>query len=365
MHTGAEHGGAFWEAIGVDFKHLNRRSSIINADVLDAWFPPSPLVIEALKEPKGWLYQTSPPTDAEGLLAAIESARGVSGDRVVLGAGSSDLIFRAFLMALDGNSRALVPDPTYGEYAHVLEKVVGCRVDRLPLKEWKIDLGAAAERLKSGDYDLFVLINPNSPTGHVHSPGAVAAFVAGVPARTLVWIDEAYADYAGITCEPLVARSPNVVVCTSMSKVYSLSGLRVGYAVGPKPFVDRMRLRTPPWVVSLPGQIAACAALGDPDYYRERYRETQRLRTELGTALAGLAGAIVAGDTNFVLWLLPETVDAHALAERCRKAGLYVRVAEGIGAGLKNALRVSVKEPKVQDTMLEILRAAIQGAPRL
>ena len=358
MHTGAEHGGAFWDAIGADFKHLNRRSSIINADVLDAWFPPSPHVLEALREPAEWLFQTSPPTDAEGMSEAICRARGIEGDYVALGAGSSDLIFRAFLMALTGASRALVPDPTYGEYVHVLQKVVGCQVDRVPLNDWMIDLDAAGERLRAEPYDLFVLVNPNSPTGHVHPPGAVAAFVKAAPERTLIWIDEAYADYAGITCEALVAKSPNVIVCKSMSKVYSLSGVRAGYLIAQKPFVERMRLRTPPWIVSLPGQIAACAALADPDYYRERYVETRRLRSELASALRGIAGTVVEGEANFVLWRLPMNLDALALAESCEREGVYVRRAGPIGAGLENTLRISVKAPGVQRRMLDILGQA-------
>ncbi|HLK16356.1 MAG TPA: hypothetical protein VKT78_16235, partial [Fimbriimonadaceae bacterium] len=106
VHGGAEHGGAFWDAIGPDFQHLERRSEVINADVLDAWFPPSPRVLEALKEPADWLFQTSPPTDGEGMLAAISAARGVPSSRLVLGAGSSDLIFRAFLMRFGASSRA-------------------------------------------------------------------------------------------------------------------------------------------------------------------------------------------------------------------------------------------------------------------
>lgn len=358
MRTGAEHGGAFWNSIGADFKHLKRRSSIINADVLDAWFPPSPLVLEALGEPSAWLFQTSPPEGAEGLLSAISGARRVSSENIVLGAGSSDLIFRALLMALDVDSRALVPDPTYGEYAHVLDKVIGCRVDRLPLIDWRIDLDAAAERLNSELYELFVLVNPNSPTGHSHSPGAVAAFIKAAPERTMIWIDEAYADYAGISCEPLVAEAPNVIVCKSMSKVYSLSGLRVGYLVGPKPFVDRVWLRTPPWIVSLPGQIAACAALADSAYYAGRYDETRVLRGELETALVDIAGTVLMGETNFVLWRLPADLDANAVAEKCERGGVYVRKAGSIGSGLENTLRISVKGHDIQERMLDTLRQA-------
>ena len=72
------HGGAFFDAIGTDFQRLERRHEIINADVLDAWFPPSPKVLAALQADLGWLLRTSPPTSCEGLARTIARARGVS-----------------------------------------------------------------------------------------------------------------------------------------------------------------------------------------------------------------------------------------------------------------------------------------------
>ena len=106
-------------------------------------------------------------------MAAIAAARGVPSACVVPAAGSSELIFTAFRDWLAGDSRVLILDPTYGEYPFVLERVVGCRVDRLPLRReqnYDLDLEALAAQLRDG-YDLVVLVNPNSPTGR-HVPAA-------------------------------------------------------------------------------------------------------------------------------------------------------------------------------------------------
>src|SRR5207344_1800686 len=103
-----------------------------NADVLDAWFPPAPGVTDTLQAHLPWLLRTSPPTDCAGLVGAVATARGVAPENILPGAGSSDLIFRAFRHWLTAGSRVLILDPTYGEYSHVLEKVIGCTVDRLP-----------------------------------------------------------------------------------------------------------------------------------------------------------------------------------------------------------------------------------------
>ena len=90
------HGGASFDGIGTGFDDLSRRHDVINADVLDAWFDPAPGVVIALREHLSWLIRTSPPVQASGMVSAIAAARGVPAECLVPGAGSSDLIYRAF-----------------------------------------------------------------------------------------------------------------------------------------------------------------------------------------------------------------------------------------------------------------------------
>jgi len=130
------HGGAFFDAIGPEFDRLERRHEIINADVLDAWFPPSPKVLAALQKELPWLLRTSPPTGCEGLVQTIARVRGVPAECVLPAGGSSDAIFLALRHWLNPGSRVLILDPTYGEYAHVLEQVVRTdqnRAHRVPI----------------------------------------------------------------------------------------------------------------------------------------------------------------------------------------------------------------------------------------
>jgi histidinol-phosphate/aromatic aminotransferase/cobyric acid decarboxylase-like protein len=161
------HGGAFWAAIGDRFDRLDASQQIVSADVLDAWFPPAPAVIDALRAHLDFLIRTSPPTGSEGMIREIARARGVEPDCIVPGEGSSSLIFRAFCRWLSPSSRVLPLDPSYGEYRHLAEHVLGARVDTLSLARahlYDVDLAELADRL--GDrYDLVVLVNPNSPTG--------------------------------------------------------------------------------------------------------------------------------------------------------------------------------------------------------
>ncbi|MBM9466007.1 pyridoxal phosphate-dependent aminotransferase [Nakamurella leprariae] len=358
------HGGAFFGAIGEDFADLDRRREVINADVLDAWFPPAPGVVTALTDHLPWLLSTSPPTDGRGLVDAIAAVRGLDPAAVLVGAGSSALIYLAFGRWLSPSSRVLLPDPTYGEYAHVLEHVIGCRVDRFPLHRgdgYRLDphrLVAAA-----ADHDLLVLVNPNSPTGQYVPGDELADALGRLAPTTRVWIDETYVDHpAGSrSLERFAAASDSVTVVKSMSKAYALSGARVAYLAGPPAQLAALRRWTPPWAVSLPAQVAAVRALADPGYYQARWHETSTLRVDLERRLRLLGLAVVPGTANFVLAHLPDDgPDAATVVRRCAAAGVFLRDVGAMGTALGDrALRVAVKDGPSADRMLSVLSRAL------
>ena len=363
--AGCFHGGTFFKAVGERFDSLERAANIINADVLDAWFPPSPKVLAALEKHLPWLVRTSPPTDARGLVETIAEARTVAPACVLAGAGSSDLIFLTLRHWLRPDSRVLILDPTYGEYAHLLERVVRCRVDRFLLRRaenYEVDLARLSAVTREG-YDLLVLVNPNSPTGRHVPRAALEDFLGEVPGTTRVWLDETYVDYAGAgeSLELFAARTPNVVVCKSMSKAYALSGVRAAYLVAAPQVLEELRAITPPWAVSLPAQVAAVNALRDPAYHHARWTETRKLRSELAAALRSLGLEVVPGRANFLLaHLPPDAPDAETLITRCRDRGLFLRNAAGMGTDLGDrAIRVAVKDATTQHRMSEIISAVL------
>ncbi|MEE9129459.1 MAG: aminotransferase class I/II-fold pyridoxal phosphate-dependent enzyme [Phycisphaerales bacterium] len=361
------HGGAFFEAIGERFGSLDRRKNVINADVLDAWFDPAPRVIQALREHLPWLVRTSPPTDARGLQETIAETRGVTVSNVLSGAGSSDLIYLALRHWLTPSSRALILDPTYGEYAHVLERVIGCRVDRLELRRtdgYAVEPCHLAAQLRR-DYDLVVLVNPNSPTGKHIRRHLLERLIAEAPDQTRFWIDETYLEYVGTdqSLERYAATSTNTIVCKSMSKVYALSGLRAAYLCGPGRLIDELRPLTPPWAVSLPGQVAAVEALRGAPYYADRYEQTHRLRAELGRALTVECDlGVVDGVANFLLCHLCENGPTAAqVCAACRERDVFIRDVANLGCSLgSHAIRIAVKDSATNQRIVSILSTVLE-----
>ena len=356
------HGGAFFEAIGERFQTLGRYHDIINADVLDAWFSPAPGVLESLHADLPWLLRTSPPTACSGFIEAIAEARRVRPQNILPGGGSSDLMFRAFREWLTPQSRALILDPTYGEYAHLLERVIGCTVDRLnlrPEENYEVNLDRLTAALKD-DYDLVALVNPNSPTGQFVQRDVLQKIISTAPAHTRVWIDETYIDYvdAAQSLEKFAAASENVIVCKSMSKIYALSGARAAYLCASPHQLEQLRAITPPWVVGLPTQLAAVRALQDREYYEGRYAATRRLREEFARDLQNLGWEVNSGVANFVLCELPQNGPTAAeVVARARELNLFIRNASTMGDRFGNrAIRIAVKDRETNQRMIEILR---------
>ncbi|NGO14404.1 histidinol-phosphate aminotransferase family protein [Streptomyces sp. HC44] len=366
---GCEHGGASFAAIGTDFRSLHRRHRVVAADVLDAWFAPAPGVRAALAEDPAWAARTSPPTGAEGLLAEIATARGLPAETLAVGAGSSDLIFRAFGRWLTPESRVLLLDPGYGEYAHVTERVIGCRVDRFRLRRedgWRIDPDRLSAAVASGHYDLVVVVNPNNPTGR-HAPAAeLRSLIAAAPARTRWWIDEAYLGYVDLTesLAGLAVTDPRVVVCTSLSKMYALSGMRAAYLVAEPNTAAQLRRWTPPWPVSLPAQLAAVAALRDPEYYSDRWRRTHALRRQLAADLAGLDETMVVEETvaNFLTVILPSGGPSAAqLVHECRRHDVYLRDLSPLSPEYQGrTVRIAVKDTAENARIVAACQAALE-----
>lgn len=360
----ATHGGKMYEALGDRFQHLS--ADVVPADILDAWFPPAPRVLATLKEHLAWAASSSPPTHAEGLESAVAEVRGLPRGSVLAGHGSSNLIHEALRTWVQATSRVLLPDPTYSEYGHVLGRL-GCQVERLPLEEaqgFALTTARLREALRT-EPDWVVLVNPNNPTGQVTDPAALADLVASHP-RTRFWVDETYVDFAGSpSLERQAATSTNLVVCKSLSKAYSLSGLRVGYLCASPAALADLRAKMPPWSVSTIAQMAAIVALGEEAYYSRQWHETGIFREELAGALRRL-GLSVHGDAgNFLLCRLPEQgPTARQVIEAAAAKGVLLRDVHGMGSTLgERHLRVAVRSVMENERIVDALRQALHAAP--
>ena len=393
VSKGAFHGGAAWNHFGSDLRDTRRRrSGVVNADVLDAPFDPSPQVLEALGYENNvshasWLLRTSPPTHCEGMVKAISIARGVDEDCILCGSGSSSLMFLALPKLLTASSRVAMLDPTYGEYRHICERIVGCSVAAIDCDvalDCIADADALEGALTSGAYDLVVIVNPNSPTGQLVPRHRLETLLRSRSSRTRVWVDETYIEYAQVhanfddpdgpighpatySLETFAASNDGVFVCKSMSKMYALSGARAAYLVGTASRIAHLKMYSPPWSVSLIGQSAAIHALrpASYQYYLDAWaavvHERKWMHRQLRERFPEIH--IVGGAcASFLLIFLPESAPtAAAVVSQCALRGIYLRNACGMGARMgSRAIRIAIKSRRDNERVLAAMKNAMQ-----
>ncbi len=352
------HGGQFWNAVGAEFDDLSRARKVINADVLDAWFPPSPAVIEALSVDSEWWMRTSPPTHAEGLEKVIAEVRGVEPMNVLAGPGSSSLIYLVWQNWLaDGRGkRALILEPTYGEYEHICTLTdVDVRKFRLdPANGFAFDAEKWLRQVVDDEVDIAVLVNPNNPTGTTIS---IEEILREFPSEKTLWIDEAYIGYSdAVSAEKLAKDRPNVFVLKSMSKEFALSGLRAAYLVAHEHWIQELRSCAPPWWVSLPAQMAAVAALRSGGYYASRIEETKSLRQRFESRLLSLGLKVSASACNWVLIELPGRLSAASVTAELASQNIFIRNAGLTASSLGDRfIRIAVKCEEEQVLICEKL----------
>ena len=353
----AYHGGDFFQGVGEDFSTLEKSEHIINADVLDAWFDPSPKALDKIREHLPFIIRTSPPNYSEGLIDTISNVRGIPKANILTGGGSSDLIFTFFPKTVRKGDKVLILDPMYGEYQHILENVIEANVVRFFLKkedDFKINTDLLIESIVKNNPKMIAIVNPNSPTGQYFPKEDILKILKSIPPNTLFIIDETYIEYVdkSFSLEKNVLDFENLVIIKSMSKVYALSGARVAYIVASQSIIDELGSFVPPWAVSLVGQMAGVEALKDEKYYREKYQETHRLREEMVDQLAKnkLIKIYPSVANFFLIELLDERLSAEEIAATLQKQNIYIRNTESMSSQFSNKfLRTAVKNREANE----------------
>lgn len=259
-------------------------------------------------------------------LATVLAERyAVSRGHIWVGAGTTQLLGCMAWATGGPDTTAVFAEPSFAMYP-IYTALSGSTAISVPLNPgYQHDLNAMLGALRD-DTTVVYVCNPNNPTG-THIPAyALSDFIAEVPERILVVIDEAYMEYATATdyasAAPLALERNNVVVTRTFSKIFGLAGLRIGYAIGHPRTLSRLRPVQLPFSVTHLAQVAAIAALGCEDQLRNRADQNAAEKARLETALADRDVSYVPTQTNF---LFMNPTNPVALGKRLRDAGVVVR----------------------------------------
>jgi len=240
-----------------------KAADVVKLNTNENPYPPSPKVMEALAAFRPEQLRRYPDPLGTAFREAAAELHGLTPDNIMCCNGGDDLLSIAVRAFCDERRPLAYPVPTYSLYP-VLAKLQDCPVVEVPFDE-EFNLPA---RLATAGAALTIVCNPNAPTGsfiRVEELASLAAELAGV-----LLIDEAYADFAEHNAVSLVRDFGNVIVLRSMSKGYSLAGLRFGYAIANKTLIDGLLKVKDSYNVDAVAIALATAAIRDQPYFRQR-----------------------------------------------------------------------------------------------
>jgi histidinol-phosphate aminotransferase len=301
----------------------------------ESYLGPGPAVIAAIEAvaPDVHLYRTS-----DGLRDAIAARLGVDAGQVIVTNGSDEVCYLLAAALIERGDRVVLSDPPY-RIDEIVSVLNGGELAYVPIRDGGHDLEVLAAA--SQDAKLVWLPTPHNPTGVAVPPEQVEEFLAAVPARCWVVIDEAYRAFLPREQRPaavrLLARHPNLIVQRTLSKSAGLAGVRVGFALGSPELVGSLERLRAPFNVNAVALAAAEASLEHPAWGEYAVTQVRRRRQEFEAFLTELGVEFWRSETNFVS-LHPRSVEAAVAALGTR--GISVR--DGADLGLPGWIRVTI-----------------------
>ncbi len=320
-------------------------SGVVKLNTNENPYPPPAAVMRAIAGVAGEALRLYPDPTAAAFREVAARRHGVRPEQVIAGNGSDDILTILLRTFVPAGGRVAYPTPTYSLYK-TLAQIQGAAVAEVP---WRASWGLPADDLAATDASLTFVVNPNAPSGTIVERRELAALADRLPGVLVV--DEAYADFADGDAMPLVDRHPNVVVTRSLSKGYSLAGLRFGYAVAGEAVVEQMMKVKDSYNVDALAQAAATAALVHAADAEQTWRDVRRDRQTLADGLARLGFDVTPSHANFLLVKPP--ADAATLYRQLKSRGLLVR--HFATPGLSDLLRITVGTPEQVARLLSTL----------
>jgi histidinol-phosphate aminotransferase len=314
--------------------------------------PHSEVVNAAIARARG-LVNRYPDRHAAAVRRLLADRHGLAPERIALGNGAAELLQAAALALLGRGDELVMPWPSYPLYP-LLAAHAGAR----PVIAEHGRLSDAV----TGRTRVLVVCNPNDPTGDYMRAHELGAVLAGLPAHVHVLLDEALVHFQDAedvdACLRLVDAFPRLLVVRTFSKIYGLSGLRAGYAVGSD--VDLLAAVAPVLGVNALTQAAVEHTLRASDGEIERRRRT--VSRERGRAVEGLRklGAEVnSSQANFV-WVRAPGLTGDALAQALRRQGVIV--APGGPLGADDHIRAAVLDEPATDRLVRAYANAVSAS---
>ncbi len=331
-------------------------ADVIKLNTNENPYPPCAAVMDALRAVSADALRRYPPPLADGFRRVAAEVHGVGADNIVAVNGGDELLRLAITTFVDPGRPIGVIEPSYSLYP-ALAELHGSPVVRVEANpDWSLPADAS-RALDASGAELVFVVSPHAPSGHLTPLPALRELARGF--RGVLVIDEAYVDFVdpalGHDATRLATTADNVLLLRTMSKGYSLAGLRFGYGIGHPDLVEPIRSKTrDSYNVDIVAQAVATAALVNREAARATWDRVRAERDEMRRALAALGVLTPPSESNFVLATVPSggptaAETCHALEAR----GILVR--HFPAPRLDDKLRITIGTPDQNARLLVAL----------
>jgi len=317
---------------------------------------PSPMAVQSIIDKVHSLHRY-PDGSGYYLKTRLSRKLGLPIEQIILGNGSNELIeliIRTFLTAGEHVVQAV---PTFLVYEKVV-KGAGGLMTSVPLRDFKIDLGAISEAINPETKIVFIA-NPNNPTGAAISKEEMLGFLDRIPDNVIVVLDEAYIEFVsnkGVAQGlELLSEHPLLFVLRTFSKLYGLAGLRIGYGFGSEEVIDYMNRVRQPFNANTLAQAGAIAALDDSEFVSRTLKVIGEGLLYLCRSLDDMGLEYLPTQTNFFLIKVPH--GGTKIYNLMLKEGVIVRSMDSYG--LPDYIRINAGLPEENERFVNTLKKVL------
>jgi threonine-phosphate decarboxylase len=360
------HGGNVWE--------VSEKYKIPVDQIIDFSISTNPLgvpekAVESIRQHLNLIHHYPDP-DHEWLLEALAESVGVAPDNVVVGNGSTELIYLFNEVFLEDGYEAVIPVPTFSEYKAAIERFGGnmTLIKCDSANNFKLNLEELKKSVTKKTRIIF-LCNPNSPAGWLYEKGDILQIIKfAADENVLVFVDEDYIDFVDdskrYSMAEYVNDYTNLFVLRSLTKFFGLAGVRIGFGVGSPDLVNVLKRVIMPWSVNSLAMFAAAEAVKDIEFIKKSrllILNSKRQMLEMLKTIPWLK--VYPSETNFLLIeIIRKDLTSTQLAEGLAKKGLLIRDCKDFD-GLNNRFfRVAVRRPEENRKLVEQIKSV--GNPK-
>ena len=324
-----------------------KEQDIIKLNTNENPYPPAPEVLNKQVELEN--LRLYPDPAATKLVDAIAEYHGVDKNQVFVGVGSDDVLAMSFMTFFNSGKPIFFPDITYSFY-DVWADLYRIPYRTVPLKD---DFTINPDDYKC-DNGGIIIPNPNAPTGVLESLDTIEAILKANPTSVVV-IDEAYIDFGGTSCLPLIDKYENLLVVQTFSKSRSMAGMRIGFAIGSKKlikYLSDVKFSVNSYTMNPLSIISGAAAVEDEEYFQKTTQEIINTREYSKKRLTELGFTFPDSMSNFI-FASHKKIPAKEIFTKLKEQGIYVRYWNK--PRINNHLRISIGTKENMDKVFEKL----------